>query len=147
MKLKCVLVCLLMLAAMGIAFLFNGYRQASARAFQIVQSDIDNDKSTVGPIRNLRFTLFDLGIRPREMRCKAGLVNLHFEDRTNASQGVTVQRIVGNERMVIGAVQRTANGNQSRGRTAFRLLPGEYELYDANRPANRALLIVEPQGF
>jgi len=97
--------------------------------------------SAVGPIRNLRFVLFDAGIQPREMRVKAGLVNISVEDKTNVSEGLTIQRIVGRDSVALGAVQKLAN--QKRSRNLFTLLPGEYEVYDSSKPTNRASLLVE----
>jgi hypothetical protein len=105
-------------------------------------STLSGQVPAVGPIRNLRFILFDAGIRPGEMRIKAGLVNLHIEDRTNSSQGVTLQRVLLSERVPLGTVQKMAD--QSRGRNSFRLTPGEYELFDVNRPTTKAVLLVEP---
>ena len=89
-----------------------------------------------------RFTLFDAGIRPGAMRIKARLVNIHIEDRTNTSQGVTIQRVAGGERVAIGSVQKVAT--DLRGRSSFILAPGEYELFDVSKPANKAVLQVEP---
>ena len=105
-------------------------------------STVGGQVSAVGPIRNLRFVLFDAGIRPSEMRIKAGLVNVHIEDRTNSSQGLTLQRVLLNERVALGTVQKMAN--QTRGRNSFSLTPGEYELFDVNRPTIKAVLLVEP---
>ena len=105
-------------------------------------SSISSQVQTVGPIRNVRFVLFDAGIRPSEMRIKAGLVNVHIEDRTNSSQGLTLQRVLLSERVALGTVQKMTN--QSRGRNSFRLTPGEYELFDVNRPTTKAVLLVEP---
>lgn len=105
-------------------------------------STVSGQVSAVGPMRNLRFTLFDDGIRPSEMRIKAGLVNVHFEDRTNSSEGLTLQRVLVSERVALGTVQKMAN--QSRGRNSFRLTPGEYELFHVNRPTTKAVLLVEP---
>jgi hypothetical protein len=105
-------------------------------------STVSGQVSPVGPIRNLRFILFDAGIRPSEMRIKAGLVNIHIEDRTNSSQGLTLQRVLLDQRVAVGTVQKMAN--QSRGRNSFTLTPGEYELFDVNRPTTKAVLLVEP---
>ena len=134
------------LAIAGAAVAINGYRQAGifvpASAMALAQPNIEPQGPSVGPIRNLRFTLFDGGIRPSEMRIKAGLVNLHIEDRTNISQGLSIRRILESERVALGTVQKAPD--QLRGRSSFRLTPGQYELFDVSRPANKAVLLVEP---
>lgn len=134
------------LAIAGIAVAINGYRQAfiyaQAWAIERAEPNIEPQLPTVGPIRNLRFTLFDAGIRPNEMRIKPGLVNIHIEDRTNISQGLTIRRILGSERALLTTVQKAPD--QLRGRSFVRLMPGQYELFDASRPANKAVLLVEP---
>lgn len=103
---------------------------------------IESQEQTIGPIRNLRFTLFNSGIRPSEMRIKAGLVNILVEDRTSLAQSVTIRRVLGTDRVAVGTIQKALD--QSRGRNSFRLLSGEYELSDPNQPANKAVLLVEP---
>ncbi len=98
--------------------------------------------SLVGPIRNLRFVLHDAGIRPSEMRIKAGLVNILIEDKTNVSQGVRLQRVLGSERTLFGEVQKAAA--TLRGRSRLRLPAGQYELQDISKPGNKAVIVVEP---
>jgi hypothetical protein len=145
MKRKYFSACLIILAALGIASIGNNYKftgtPTSAAAGENLEANIASQSSTVGPIRNLRFTLFDAGIRPNEMRIKAGLVNVSIEDRTHVAEEVTVQRVSGTERVAVGEVRKAAN--QSRGRNLFRLTPGEYELFEPSRPENKAVLIVE----
>lgn len=95
-----------------------------------------------GPVRNIRFTVLGEGIRPHEIRIKAGLVNLTFEDKTNIAHGVTVQRRTGTDLVDLGMVQK--GNNQARGRNLFRLTPGEYEVLNSSQPAQKAIIIVEP---
>ena len=146
MRTTYLLVFVISLAVAGVGFAINNYRQATvyghASNVERAERNVETQLPSVGPIRNLRFTLFDAGIRPSEMRIKAGLVNIHMEDRTNISQGVTIQRILTTERVALGTVLKAAD--QLRGRSSFRLTPGEYELFDASRPTNKALLVVEP---
>jgi hypothetical protein len=144
MKRKHFSVCLIVLAALGTAIVGNSYRLAgtptSAAATETAEASVASQSPTYGPIRNLRFTLFDAGIRPNEMRIKAGLVNILIEDRTHMAESVTIQRVTGPDR-VVGEVKKAVN--QSRGRNLFRLTPGEYELFEPIRPENKALLSVE----
>jgi len=146
MKNKYVSVCLIGFAVMAIVLMVHDYKQAgvnaSAAAVDVVQPNVDSQLSTVGGIRNLRFTLFDAGIRPSEMRIKAGLVNILIEDKTNLSQGVTVRHLLGFDRVVVGVIEKQTN--QLRGRNSVRLTGGEYELYDVSKPANKAVLHVDP---
>ena len=92
------------------------------------------------PVQNIRFTLYDAGILPRELHLEKGLVSITIEDRTRQSAGLVIEREVGNEKIAIGQVQRFAN--HWRGRGEFRLTPGTYVLSDASRPTNRAKLVV-----
>jgi len=146
MKITYLLVFLISLAIAGVGIAIKDYRQPSvyghASAVERAEQNVETQLPTVGPIRNLRFTLFDAGIRPGAMRIKARLVNIHIEDRTNTSQGVTIQRVAGGERVAIGSVQKVAT--DLRGRSSFILAPGEYELFDVSKPANKAVLQVEP---
>jgi hypothetical protein len=93
-----------------------------------------------GPVQMVRFTLFEDGIYPREMRVRQGLVNLTIEDKTSGSSSLIVERDVVNQR--IGQVRRSED--HKRGRETLRLTPGRYIVSDDSRPGNRATLLVEP---
>lgn len=148
MKIRYVLTILISFTLTGILVAANVYRQTVAGSNSADEATHDSLNSpggqepNIGPIRNLRFTLFDAGIRPSEMRIKAGLVNILIEDRTQLAQGVALRRILGSERVAVGTIQKAVD--QSRGRNSFRLVPGEYELYDPKQSANKAVLLVEP---
>jgi len=147
MKIKYLLVCLTGVALMGIVFAGSslktrlGSGPVSTTGIQTNSEVLNTQQSLVGPIRNLRFTLFEQGIRPSELRIKTGLVNLWIEDKTNNSQGLLVQQVSGTERIALATITKILN--YSRGRKLLRLLPGTYELHDASRPANKAVLVVE----
>lgn len=110
MKRKYLSLCLITLAALGTAILGNSYRRAEtaarAAASDTVEASITSQSSGVGPIRNVRFTLFDAGIRPNEMRIKAGLVNVSIEDRTYVAEGLIIQSVAGTERVAVGQVRK-----------------------------------------
>jgi hypothetical protein len=143
MKTKHLYVCLLSLAVMLIALGVNGYRKTSATEPVLASPLQENtQESSIGPVRNLRFTLFEEGIRPAEMRINAGLVNISIEDRTVDGNGVLIQRVEAGRGIAIGNVRNLEN--ETRGRSRFRLTPGKYELQDAARPDNKAVLVVEP---
>ena len=95
-----------------------------------------------GPIEVVRFTLYDVGIYPREAHVGKGTVAITIEDLSGGSSGLVVERqAVGLARVSVGSIQRSKD---SRGRNDIRLEPGRYEVYMADRPNNRAVLVVEP---
>jgi hypothetical protein len=94
------------------------------------------------PVQNVRFTLYNAGILPRELHLDKGLVSIAIEDRTRQSSGLVIQLEVGNSQVAIGRVQPFTN--LWRGRAEFRLAAGTYAIFDASRPANRAKLVVAP---
>jgi hypothetical protein len=95
-----------------------------------------------GPVRMIRFALFENSLYPRSMRVDQGLVNIAIEDKTNMSEGLALERVVnGNSERVI-TVRRVQN--HWRGRELLRLTPGQYVVYDVSKPDNKAELIVEP---
>jgi len=95
--------------------------------------------SVRGPVQNVRFTLYDVGIFPREIHVRSGVVALAIEDRTGQTSGLMIEREGG---MGVGQVRRFSD--HWRGRGQFRFEAGRYRVFDATRPANQAKLIVEP---
>lgn len=96
-----------------------------------------------GRVQTVRFTLYDLGIYPREASVRKGRVIVMIEDRTSGTSDLVVERQTGSARVGVGNVVRS--DDKPRGRKEFWLEPGRYEVYDAGRPANRALLVVDPK--
>jgi hypothetical protein len=94
-------------------------------------------------VTTVRFNLFDLGIYPREVHVKKGLLAITIEDYSGGTTGVVVEREAGSAREHVGAVQREG-ASSSRGKNEIRFGPGRYHVYMLDRPANRALLVVEP---
>ena len=95
-----------------------------------------------GPVQLVRFTLYDAGIYPREVHAQKNRIIISVEDRAGGDSELVLERETGGAPEGVGRVHRTAEGR--RGRAEFRLGPGRYIVYDSARPANRALLIVEP---
>jgi hypothetical protein len=95
-----------------------------------------------GPIQNIRFTVYDVGIYPRSCRVGRGLVAISIEDRTGNSAGVLIERMEGNARIPLGRVTRRVN--ELRGRERLRLEPGKYRISDSNPQSSDAVLTVEP---
>lgn len=48
--------------------------------------------SETGPIRMVRFVLFEAGIYPRALTVEKGLVNVALEDKTNSTAGLRTER-------------------------------------------------------
>ena len=95
-----------------------------------------------GPVRVVRFTLYDAGIYPREIRVDKGLVAITIEDLSGGTGGLVVAPEIGSDRIQLGVVQRFEH--HWRGRSELAMTPGRYVVFDSSRPSNRAKLIVEP---
>ena len=96
--------------------------------------------TTRGPIQNIRFTVYDTGIYPRQLRAKPGVVAIVLEDRTRQRRDLVIERVTGGSSSVGGI---SIPVGQSRTRAEFRLGVGRYRVSDATNPANQAELIVE----
>jgi hypothetical protein len=93
----------------------------------------------LGPAQMVHFTIYDAGLFPREARVSAGAVALHLEDMSSGSAGL----VVANESLQTVA-QVVRRPQRWRDNARVSLVPGRYTVYDLSRPANRAILIVEP---
>src|SRR5438128_11090177 len=80
-----------------------------------------------GPVQVVRFTLYDAGIYPRQIRVQKGLVAVTIEDLPGGTSGLVVQRVNGNARQSVGTVQRIHK--HWRGQAEIQLEPGNYEVY------------------
>ena len=96
-------------------------------------------------VQVVRFTLYDTGIYPPEARANPGRITISIEDLTGSSDGLTIERVDANGRTSVGAVNKAARSLRTR--KELHLPEGNYELVDATRTANRALLIVTPDEF
>ena len=95
-----------------------------------------------GPVQVVRFTLYDAGIYPSEAHAQPGLVAVSIEDLSGASSGLVIERREGKVSTLLGRVERLQDRLRARGEILMTL--GHYDVYDASRPDNRAVLIVEP---
>jgi len=141
MKTKHLLLILAVASVGGIVFATAGYRENNtarlARTTEVQQSLIPSRR-----VQIVRFTLYDVGIYPQEAHASQGAVTISIEDLTGSSSGLSIERIDTTERLFTGVVNKLTNSLRAR---AELLLPaGRYELTDASRRDNRALLIVEP---
>lgn len=92
--------------------------------------------------RFVRFNLYDVGIIPREIHVTQGLLAIAIEDYSGGTSGLVIEREIGSAPQQVGTVGR--NAQQVRGKTEITLDPGNYQVYMADHPDNRALLVVEP---
>jgi hypothetical protein len=108
--------------------------------------DVSHEPAIVSPsdrrVQIVRFTLYDSGIYPHEARANPGRLTIALEDLTGSGSGLVVERVEGFTRVPAGAVNKAANRLRSRGE--LNLPAGRYEVIDAMRPENRAVLIIEP---
>lgn len=95
-----------------------------------------------GPVQMVRFSLYDSGILPREAYAEKGRVMVVLDDHTGVSDELSVERENSGGYVGVGRVRRAED--KRRGKSEFHLGPGRYRVFASNRPANRALLIVEP---
>ena len=100
-------------------------------------------RSHRGRVQVVRFTLYDRGIIPELAYAQPGLVTIAVEDLSGGTTGLVVERDEeGQTRARIGEVRR--NERKRHGKEELRLEEGRYQVYMADRPENRAQLIVEP---
>src|SRR5438128_1535471 len=57
-----------------------------------------------GPIQNVRFTLYNGGIYPRQLHAKPGNVAIGVEDRTGNSLGLVIERQTDSLTVLVGQV-------------------------------------------
>jgi len=145
------LLCLLLIALVGVGGLAlvsarseNTAPIAETKANSITAAPTPQPAlpRSLDPVQNIRFTIYDAGILPREIKVKQGLVSIVIDDRTRKSEGLAVEREVGNGRLRVGQVKLFQDF--WRGRDQVRLVPGTYVVFDASKPTNQARLIVAP---
>ena len=94
-----------------------------------------------GPVRMIRFVVLHDGIYPRQLRVDQGLLNIALEDKTNESNGLLIESVIGDQRTRVTQVTRAEK--HWRGRTLVRLTPGRYVVSDASNPNHQAELVVK----
>lgn len=95
-----------------------------------------------GPVRMIRFVLLPDGVYPRRLRVDQGLLNIALEDKTNESEGLLIESVIGDQRAKVTQIKRAEK--HWRGRALVRLTPGRYVVSDASQPIHEAELIVNP---
>ncbi|HJP91217.1 MAG TPA: hypothetical protein VJ875_04625 [Pyrinomonadaceae bacterium] len=142
MKTRHLLLILVVVSVAGIVFAASSYRKAGtsglAHATAVQQSLVPLQRR----VQVVCFTLYDVGIYPQEARATAGSITISIEDLTGSSSGLIIDRLDATVRLPAGVVSKATN--LLRARAELFLPAGRYELTDANRRDNRALLIVEP---
>ena len=143
-----VIAVLIALCAVLILVVVGAARSRAMLSAKRLAADIPTQESGVTVRRTervqvVRFTLYDVGIVPQTAYAQPGLVTIAVEDLSGGTTGLVVERDdEGQARTQLGEVRR--NENKRRCQAELRLAPGRYQLYMADRPENRAELIVEP---
>ena len=104
-----------------------------------ISSAVPQSDAPRGAEQVVRFTVYDVGIFPREAHASPGWVAIHIEDMSGKSAGLVVQS---ESRQRLGQIVR--GQRQWRGSGRISLRAGRYQVFDASRPANLATLIIEP---
>jgi hypothetical protein len=94
-----------------------------------------------GPAQIVRFTLYDVGLFPREVYVSPGAVALQLEDVTERSTGLVIQDASNQQ-----VAELTRRAQRWRDQIRVRLTPGRYTVYEAAKPRNRAILIVDAEN-
>jgi hypothetical protein len=105
-----------------------------------VSSSLPQSEAPRGAEQVVRFTVYDVGIFPREAHASPGWVVIHIEDMSGSSAGLVVQS---ESRQTLGQIVRGQRHWRGHGRV--RLEPGRYRVFDATRPESQATLIVDAQ--
>lgn len=98
-------------------------------------------QTTNEPLKNIRFTVYDVALYPQELQVDAGRVAIAFDDHTGKNTSFVVQRIAGNAERV-GEINFLPSHWRTRGEV--RLTPGRYRVFSRERPEIQSILIVNP---
>ena len=128
-------------AALVGVFALNGSRSSASNNITASNAASSSPPTEVAA-QTVRFTVYDVGILPRQAKARAGNVALAIEDLSGASAELVVAKMINGNGVAAGRVGRSPRG--WRGRAVIRLEPGTYQVFDSNRPNNRAELVVTP---
>ena len=124
--------------ALSIVGLFFGVRVAGTATNSFQTATL----TTRGPIQNVRFTVYDAGIYPHQLRAKPGVVAIVLQDHTRRGPGLVIERETAGGNVRLAEISFPLH--QSRTRTELGLGLGRYRVSDATNPANQAEIVVEP---
>ena len=130
------------IAGLGFALAIVSARPRASALHKAVKSEQNSLSRPPGRVQVVSFTLYDVGILPRQASAERGFVTVVVEDLSGGTTGLVIERDIGQGREVTGQVRRRERTRH--GREELWLEPGSYHLYMADRPENRAELIVEP---
>jgi hypothetical protein len=130
--------CVATTALVGV-FALNGSRSSASN---LATSSGASGAPPTAVAQTVRFTVYDVGILPRQTKARAGKVALAIEDLSGANAELVVAKMNHGTAVTAGRVSRSPGA--WRGRTVIHLQPGTYEVFDSNRPNNRAELVVTP---
>lgn len=140
-------VALVSTAALVGAFTLNASRSVSSSTTAASNNITASNGASGSPptevaAQTVRFTAYDVGILPRQAKARAGKVAVAIEDLSGTGAELVVAKTNNGSAAATGRVRRSAGS--WRGRTVIRLEPGTYDVFDSNRPNNRAELVVTP---
>jgi hypothetical protein len=84
----------------------------------------------------VRFTVYDQGIIPSVAHASPGLVSIYLDDKSTHTSSL----IIASDQHPLGSINRAVG--RARGHSTIALTAGRYALYEANRKASSATLIV-----
>jgi hypothetical protein len=96
-----------------------------------------------GPVCNVRFAVYGNAMYPGEVHALKGSVRVSIEVFSARTSAVMVDRVEGKSAVHAGKVER--NTQARHGEEIIALQPGEYEVYSAENPNTRGLLVVDPK--
>ena len=131
--------CVATAALVGV-FALNGSRSSANN--NITASNSTSASPPAAVAQTVRYTVYDVGIFPRQAKARAGEVALAIEDLSGANAELVVAKTNNGAAAAAGRVRRSSGA--WRGRTVIHLQPGTYEVFDSDRPNNRAELVVTP---
>jgi hypothetical protein len=141
MKLRFIAAAVLCVATAALVGVF-ALNASRSSASNLTASNAASGSPPAVAVQTVRFTVYDVGILPRQVKARAGNVALAIEDLSGANAELVVAKRINGSAVAAGRVGRYPGS--WRGRTVIRLEPGTYEVFDANRPNNRAELVVTP---
>lgn len=115
-----------------------------ARPFPLAAAPTPTPGEGHGPINVVRFTLYDVGILPRERHVKNGNVTFAIEDVSGTNSTINIERETGNYSAPLVLLEQIEQTEKvGRVKKELTLTPGRYWISMTANPNNRALLIVE----
>jgi hypothetical protein len=138
-----VLVLCAVLSVIAISRVAPGALASKSRAANNLMHNPTGHVRPMERVQVVSFSLYDVGIIPERAYAQAGLVTIALEDLSGGTTGLVIERNEEGQTFARAGEVRRKERNR-RGQEELRLEAGRYQLYMADRPENRAELIIEP---